>query len=343
MTSPFKIVDLTLKLDKKVPLTASEMGAVMGQIVTGEASDEQIENFLLSLRKKGETAIEIASAAAVMRKHATRLPLEIPDLLDTCGTGGDEKGTINVSTLSALVACAAGARVAKHGNRSVSSVCGSADLLELLGVKVDLGPEQVAACIETTGFGFFFAPKFHPAMRYAMPARKRIRGKTVFNVLGPLSNPAGATHQLLGVYEARLVPLLAQVLLKLGSRRAMVVHGADGVDEISLSGPTRVAEIREGKIEEYEMTPEDFNMKREPVANLRVASKEESCAAAQRVIAGDNNAASKIVCLNAAAALYLAEKCRSVKEGMLLAMNALENGLVEKKLRQIVRTTQAAS
>ena len=340
--SPFAIVDITLKLNKKEALTSKEMNAVMEQIVTGSASDSQIEEFLLALRAKGETPEEIASAAKTMRKHAVRLSSEVPDLLDTCGTGGDNHRTLNISTLSALVACAAGAKVAKHGNRSVSGVCGSADLLEMLGVKIELTPEKVLQSIEKTGFGFFFAPNFHPATRYAMPARKKIKGKTLFNLLGPLANPANASRQLLGVYDKRLVPVFAEVLLKLGASRALVVHGEDGLDEISLSAATQVAEIKDGKIREYRVMPEDFNMKQESLESLRVGSKEESRDVALKVLAGDSNAASKIVCLNAAAALYVADKVRSIKEGILMSMDALENGLAEKKLKQISQFSQKA-
>ncbi len=341
-SSPFKIVDMILKLGKKESLTVKEMTHVMEQLVSGECSDSQIEEFLLMLREKGETAEEIAAAAKVMRKHALAFPENIPDLLDTCGTGGDNQRLLNVSTLSALVACAAGAKVAKHGNRSVSSVCGSADLLEMLGIKIDLPPEKILQCIHETGFGFFFAPAFHPATRFAMPARKKIKGKTIFNLLGPLANPAGASRQLLGVYESRLVPVMAEVLLKLGTQHAFVVYGTDGVDEISLSAETLIAEIKDGKISHSKALPEDFNLKREPLENLRVSSKEESCQTALKVIQGDVGAASKITCINAAAALYLAGKAKSLKEGLLLAMDALENGNVEKKLKQIVHFTQKA-
>ncbi len=338
----FKIVDIILKLGKKKPLTAGEMNLAMEQIMSGNASDSQIEEFLLALREKGETVDEIVAAAKVMRRHALGLSKEVPDLLDTCGTGGDNQCTLNVSTLSALVACAAGAKVAKHGNRSVTSVCGSADLLEMLGVKIDLPPETVLRCIEETGFGFFFAPQFHPAIKQAMPARKKIKGKTLFNLLGPLTNPAKASRQLLGVYEKRLVPLLAQALLKLGIERALVVHGDDGLDEISVSGATNVAEIRQGSVMQYRVLPEDFNLKQEPIENLRVSSKEESLDLALKVIQGDVNAASKIVCLNAAAALYLSDKVHSIKEGILMAMDMLQDRRVEKKLKQVAQFSQKA-
>ena len=338
--SPFNIVDMTIKLEKKVSLTTGEMTAVMEEIVSGNASDGQIEEFLVTLGKKGETAREITAAARVRRKHALHLPREIPNLLDTCGTGGDMQNTPNVSTLAALVACAAGAKVAKHGNRSVSSACGSADLLEMLGVKIDLGPTQVMRCIEETGFGFFFAPNFHPGTRHASSARKKIKGKTLFNLLGPLANPANASLQLMGVYERRLVPIMAEALHKLGAKRAMVVHGEDGLDELSLSAATSVAELKDGQIREYRVRPEDFNLKEEPIENLRVYSKEENLKTALRVLESEAIAATKIVCLNAGAALMIAGKVSSVKQGILMAMDTIESGLADKKLKQIARFTQ---
>jgi len=321
-------------------LSAPEMKATMTRLMAGQMADADIERFLIDLRDRGETAVEIAAAAEVMRENAVKLPKSFPDLLDTCGTGGDGLRTLNVSTLAALVATAAGARVAKHGNRSVSSVCGSADLLEKLGMKIDLTPSQVADCIEKTRFGFFFAPNFHPAVKAAMPARKRIQGKTLFNILGPLSNPAGAAFQIVGVYEDRLVKLVAQALAKLGTSRALVVHGKDGLDEISLSGETRIAEIKGGELLEYTVVPEDFNMKREPLENLRCLTVEQNVETAKRVLAGDSGAATKIVCLNAAAALYVAGKAGSIKEGVLAAMDVFESGRAEKTLNAVVKFTQ---
>ena len=324
----------------KKSLTANEMKVAMRRIMTGEMADPDIEAFLTQLRERGETAVEVAAAAEVMREHAVKLPKAFDDLLDTCGTGGDGLQTLNVSTLSAIVACAAGARVAKHGNRSVSSVCGSADVLEALGVKIDLSADAVAECLGQTGFGFFFAPLFHPAVKAAMPARKRIGGKTLFNILGPLSNPANAAFQVIGVYEDRLVPIVAGALDKLGIRRALVVHGKDGLDEISLSGPTSVAELREGRVSEYSVVPEDFGLKREPLENLRCRTPQQSLEAARSVLRGDNGAPTKIVCLNSAAALYVAGKTASIKEGVLAAMDALEAGLADKKLKAIAHFTQ---
>jgi anthranilate phosphoribosyltransferase len=321
-------------------LNATEMKSRMIKIMSGAMPEGEIEAFLIELRERGESPVEIAAAAQVMRDNALKLPREFPDLLDTCGTGGDSQSTVNVSTLAALVAASAGARVAKHGNRSVSSVCGSADLLEKLGVKIDLTPEKVAACLEKTRFGFFFAPIFHPAVKAVMPVRRKIKGKTIFNILGPLSNPANAAYQLIGVYEERLVRIVAESLSRLGVKRAIVVHGKDGLDEISLSGETMLAELDNGRITESAVVPEDFGMKREPLENLRCHTPEENLESARRVLAGDSNAASKIVCLNAAAALYVAGKANSIKEGVLAAMNALESGAAEKTLKAVVTFSQ---
>lgn len=330
------VADALIRMGKGQSLTPAQMTSAMEAIVAGLVQDAQIEQFLLALREKGESVEEITAAAKVMRNAAIKLPKKFPDLLDTCGTGGDEQHTLNISTLSALVACAAGAQVAKHGNRSVSSVCGSADLLEMMGVKIDLSPEKVAECISKTGFGFFFAPQFHPATRHAMPARKKIQGKTLFNLLGPLANPAEARYQLLGVYSAALVKPMAQVLAHLGVERALVVHGHDGLDEISLSGKTSICEVMGKEISHYEVVPEDFNLKRESIESLRCATKDASHKMALQVLAGDQSAALKIVSLNAAAALYACGKVKTIKEGVLQALDALETGLAKRKLAAIV-------
>ncbi len=332
-----------VKLRQKKMLTSGEMKSLMRGVMSGAVQDGDIESMLLILRERGESALEIAAAAEVMRENALKLPQEFPDLLDTCGTGGDGLKTLNISTLAALVAAAAGVRVAKHGNRSVSGICGSADLLEMLGVKIDLPPEAVARCLEKTGFGFFFAPLFHPAVKAAMPARKRIQGKTLFNILGPLSNPAGARTQLVGVYEERLVEIVAEALKKLGSVRAMVVHGSDGLDEISLSGETKIAELKNGRVTHYTVAPEDFGLKREPLENIRCLTPQDAKNAALKVLHDDSSAATKIVSLNAAAALYVSGKAHSIKEGVLLAMDALDGGLVEKKLKAVADFSRMAA
>jgi anthranilate phosphoribosyltransferase len=332
-----QITNLDAKLNKGESLSGPEMTGAMEEIISGTLETGQIEGFLLALRKKGESVTEIAAAARVMRAHALKLSRSYPELLDTCGTGGDGKYTLNVSTLAALVACAAGARVAKHGNRSVSSVCGSADLLELLGVAVDLEPAAVERMISATGFGFFFAPRFHPAVKHAMPARKNIKGKTLFNILGPLSNPAGACHQLLGVYEERLVETCAGVLGELGSKRALVVHGADGLDEISISGTTIVAELTEGVVNTYTISPEEFGISKAPAEALYCAKKEENKECALQILKGRPGPGFDIVRLNAAAALYAAGKAVSIQEGVLAATKALISGAAFKKLEEITR------
>ncbi len=328
------------RLRRRRSLDTESMARAMEAIVRGEASDDAIEAFLLALRAKGETDVEIGAAARVMRGHCVRLSKSYPDLLDTCGTGGDSKGTINVSTLAAIVAAAAGARVAKHGNRSVSSVSGSADLLEGLGVRVDLEPEAVEACIERTGFGFFFAPRFHPATRLAMPARKRIQGKTVFNLLGPLCNPAGAGYQLLGVYAEALVPVLARVLADLGTRRALVVHGLDGMDEITTCERTSVAEVSRGVVNSYRVAPEDFGLPRAVPEELAVASREAAVEAARGVLAGQEGAKTDIVLLNAGAALFVTGRARSIKEGIAAGRATLRSGAALRKLGEIAAFTQ---
>lgn len=335
-----QITNLDAKLNKGESLSGPEMTGAMEEIISGTLETGQIEGFLLALRKKGESVTEIAAAARVMRAHALKLSRSYPELLDTCGTGGDGKHTLNVSTLAALVACAAGARVAKHGNRSVSSVCGSADLLELLGVAVDLEPAAVERMISATGFGFFFAPRFHPAVKHAMPARKNIKGKTLFNILGPLSNPAGACHQLLGVYEERLVETCAGVLRELGSKRALVVHGADGLDEISISGPTIVAELTEGVVNTYTISPDEFGISKAPAEALYCAKKEENKERALQILKGRPGPGFDIVRLNAAAALYAAGKAVSIQEGVLAATKTLAGGSAFQKLEEIVAFTR---
>ena len=330
------IRDILPKLKSKASLSAEEMSGAMEDIVSGRAGGGDIENFLLALREKGETVSEIVSAAKVMRSHALHLSKNYPELLDTCGTGGDNQRTFNVSTLSALVACACGVKVGKHGNRSVSSLCGSADLLEMLGIKIDLLPAQIEKSIEKTGFGFFFAPLFHPATKFAMTARKKISGKTIFNILGPLSNPAGAAHQLVGVYEEKLVSIFAEALLKLGSQRAMIVHGKEGLDEISISGETLAAEISGGRIKNYTIKPEELGFKLSPIASLRCDSKEKSHEEAVKILKGEKSSRSDIVCLNAAAALWVAEKASTLKQGVAIVREALESGAVLKKLEQII-------
>lgn len=275
-----------------------------------------------------------------MRAHAVKLSKNYPDLLDTCGTGGDNQKTFNVSTLSAIVACAAGAAVGKHGNRSVSSLCGSADLLEMMGVRLDAEPGEVEQSLAATGFGFFFAPYFHPATKSVMPARKNIRGKTIFNILGPLSNPANAKHQLVGVYEERLVGVLAEVLLQLGIQKAMVVFGREGLDEISLSGETAAAQISGGQIKMLTLRPEAFGFKQASIETLRCDSKEKNLEIAMKILNAEKSPRSDIVAFNAGAALFVADKASSIKEGIAMAQNVLQNGTALTRLEQIVSFSQ---
>lgn len=331
------------KLSQKESLNSEEMTAAMELVVSGKALDEEIERFLLVLREKGETAVEIVSAAKVMRKHAVKLSKVYPDLLDTCGTGGDGQHTLNISTLAALVACAAGAKVAKHGNRSVSSVSGSADILESLGIKIDLPVETIEKSLNATDFAFFFAPQFHPATRFAMPARKKIQGKTIFNILGPLSNPANVSYQVIGVYDKRLLETMAKALLDLCVKRALVVHGLDGVDEISISSETMVMEFDSGKLKNYQISPEACGIKKSSLEALRCRSKEEAKALALDVLKGIEGPAFDAVSLNAAAALYVSGRTHSIKDGVESAKLYLKKGAVYNKLQEIISFTQKAS
>lgn len=331
------------KLARREGLEPAEMTEAMEAIVSGSAAQADIEAFLIGLREKGETVQEIAAAVRVMRRHAVHLSKAYPDALDTCGTGGDAKHTLNVSTLGALAAAAAGARVAKHGNRSISSSCGSADILEALGVPVDPGPEALERALVSCGFAFFFAPRFHPATRHAMPARQKIKGKTIFNLLGPLANPAGALRQLVGVYDVSLVEKIAEVLKELGSERALVVHGLDGTDEISLSAPTAAAELSGGRVRRFEILPEDLGFRRRPLESLRCETRDDALAAARSVLRGDKGPRLDVVCLNAGAAIQVAGLVPTLGEGVALARRALETGATERKLKEIIQALTVGS
>ncbi len=316
-------------------MSASEVTRMMQSIMAGRLDDGDIRDFLIDLHKEGETVEEITAAALVMREHALRFPVAFEGIVDTCGTGGDAKNTLNVSTISAIVAASAGAVVAKHGNRSISSSCGSADLLEMLGIKIDLSIEALVKLIRTTGFGFFFAPNFHPATRHAMAARKSIQGKTIFNLLGPLTNPAGAKFQVIGVYDVEWVEPMAQVLKALGSERALVVCGTDGMDEISICAPTQVAELQYGRIKKYEVKPEDFGIKPAPLSSLQVATKEQAKEAALKIFNGNSGPMSDIVLLNAGAALYVSDLAPTIKDGFSLARMSVRHGAALKKYDDI--------
>ncbi len=322
-------------------LTPEQMTTVMRLIMTGEATPAQIGGFLIGLRMKGETVDEIAAAAQVMRELATGVKVTGEHVVDIVGTGGDATNTFNVSTACTFVVAAAGGRVAKHGNRSVSSRSGSADLLEAAGVNLDLTPEQVAECIERVGVGFMFAPKHHSAMKHAIGPRREMGVRTVFNVLGPLTNPAGAPNQLLGVFSAELVEPLAEVLRKLGSHHVLVVHAEDGMDEISIGAPTRVAELRDGRIETYTIAPEQFDLPRGSIAELQVHSAEESLAIIRRVLDDEAGPARDIVLLNAGAALCAADLADTLDAGIRLADTQLATGAAREKLEQLVAVSNS--
>lgn len=322
-------------------LSGDDMTSVMRQIMTGECTPSQIGGFLVGLHMKGETVDEISAAARVMRDLATRVEVDADRLVDTAGTGGDSSGSFNISTASALVAAAAGARVAKHGNRSMTSNSGSADVLEAAGVKLDISPAKVASCIDSVGVGFMFAPAHHGAMKHAIGARKELAVRTVFNVLGPLTNPAGAPNQVIGVFHADLVELMANVLKQLGSRHVMVVHAEDGMDEISISAPTRVAELKDGEVRCYTVTPADFGMQTASLDELRVGSAEESLAMIRAVFADNPGPARDIVCLNAGAAIYVAGCAESLAAGVEAARVAISSGKAAEVLQNLVAETNA--
>jgi anthranilate phosphoribosyltransferase len=321
-------------------LTEAEAAAVMEEIMSGEATPAQFGAFVTALRLKGETVDEIAGMARVMRENARRVHVE-GVLLDTCGTGGDARGTFNVSTAAAFVAAGAGARVAKHGNRAMTSRCGSADVLEALGARIDLSPEQVKACLEETGVGFMFAPSFHPAMKFAAGPRREIGVRTVFNILGPLTNPAGAACQVLGVAEPSLAETMAQVLARLGSRRALVVHGRDGLDEMSISGPTLVCELAGGRVRQYEVTPQDVGLALYEAASVAGGTPEENAVALREVLAGRPGPQRDIVLLNAAAGLVALERAAALAEGVSLAAQAIDSGAARERLDRFVAVTNS--
>ena len=321
-------------------LSYDEMTGIMRAIMTGEATQAQIGGFLVGLRMKGETVDEIAAAAAVMRALATKVPVGRKHLVDTCGTGGDARGTFNVSTAAAFVVAAAGGKVAKHGNRSVSSSSGSADVLETAGARLDLTPDQVAECVETVGVGFLFAPLYHSAMKHAVGPRREMGVRTIFNLLGPLTNPAEAPNQLLGVFAAHWVRPIAEVLRALGSERVLVVHAEDGLDEISIAGPTRVAELSDRQVREYVVEPGDFGLAADSLESIRVESAEESLGLIRSAFAGDPGAAGNIIALNAGGAIYAAGLVDNLDEGVARARELLTGGQAAAKLEEFVTYTK---
>ncbi len=331
---------------EKQDLDRSQMNDVMRLIMTGEATQAQIGGFLVGLRMKGETTEEITGAAEIMRELATPVSVSNERLVDTCGTGGSGSNKFNVSTASAIVAAAAGARVAKHGNRAASSKSGSADLLEAAGAEIMLTPEEVARCIDEVGVGFLFALSHHGAMKHAIGPRKEMIVRTIFNMLGPLTNPAGATRQVMGIYDGSKLRTIAEVLKALGSEHVMVVHSADGLDEISIADETRVAELKDGEITEYTLTPEELGAARTSLDPLRVEDAEESLTLVRAALDGSNEAASDMVSLNAGAAIYVAGCATSLTNGVEMARDAIGSGLAKEKLAefaQFTREVKAAS
>ena len=335
-------------------LVEAEMIEVMNQIMGGEATQAQVGAFITALRMKGETIEEITGAARVMRDHATpirvgkaldidreEINLDRETILDTCGTGGSGTKSFNISTTVAFVVSACGVKVAKHGNRSISSACGSADVLESLGVNLNVTPEQVELCINEVGVGFLFAPALHGAMKHAIGPRREIGIRTIFNILGPLTNPAGADRQVLGVYDEKLVEVLAKVLVKLGCQRGFVVHGKDGMDEITLTGPTRVAEINEGQVTLSTIEPEDFGLRRCLLSDLQGGDAEENAAIVRDVLAGSEGPKRDVVLLNAAYALVAAGITENVDAGLQKARNMIDDGLAKAKLEGLVNLTNA--
>ena len=313
-------------------LAASGMEAVMEEIMTGKADTGQVVSFLTALNKKGETAQEITAAASVMRRHVTAIHVDKEPLLDTCGTGGDRKGSFNVSTVVAFVASGSGITVAKHGNRSVSSSCGSADILEALGININMPGKKIERCLNDVGIAFLFAPNLHPAMKYAMPARKQIGTRTIFNILGPLTNPAGATHQLVGVYDRHWTNILATVLGNLGTIHALVVHSEDGLDEIATTAKTFVCEEYKGKLNSYEINPQDYGFSKVKLEDLGGGTVSRNVKIMLDVLNGKAGPKRDIVVLNAAAAIYVADKVKSIKEGISLASESIDSGRALKKL-----------
>ena len=321
-------------------LSESEMQQVMQAIMTGEATPAQIGGFLVGLRMKGETVAEITAAAKVMRDLSSKVSVSAEHLVDTCGTGGDASGTFNISTISAVVAAAAGARVAKHGNRSVSSKSGSADVLEQAGVNLNLSAEQVAQCIEQAGVGFMFAPLHHSAMKHAIGPRKEMAVRTIFNLLGPLTNPASAPNQVLGVFSRHWLQPLAQVLKALGSEHVMVVHAEDGLDEISIASPTWVAELKQGEINTYSIKPEDFGIQQSTLDTIKAVDADASLNIIQQVLDNVDGAAKDIVCLNAGAAIYVAGISDSHQQGVEKARQVIADGSAKAIWQKLITVSQ---
>ena len=350
MTSPI-ITEAVRTLVEKKDLTRIEAAAAMEAIMSGAATNAQIAAFLTALRMKGETVEELIGFAQVMRQKAVRVRTRGEEvaaltgtdremLIDTCGTGGDAAGTFNVSTATAFVVAGAGLKVAKHGNRSVSSLCGSADVVETLGINLELSPAQVARCVDEVGIGFLYAPLLHTAMKHVMAARREMGVRTVFNMLGPLTNPANANAQVIGVYSRALTEPLARVLAELGTIRAFVVHGADGLDEISNTGESEISEVREGVVRSYTVRPEDFGIPRATIRDLQGGDREENAQIIRRILQGETGPKRDIVLMNAAAALVVGARAKDLKEGVALAAHSIDSGSARAKLEALVALSQ---
>ena len=333
------IKDVLAKLADRINLSAQEAETVLCEIMDGMVTPAQIAAYLMGLRQKGETVDEIVGSARAMRSRASRVRLGASIVVDTCGTGGDGANTFNISTTAAFVVAGAGITVAKHGNRSVSSRSGSADVLSALGVKIDLEPNRMVDCIDEVGIGFLFAPHYHSAMKYCAGPRQEMGIRTILNVLGPLTNPAGATHQVLGVYEAQKTEILGRVLMELGSQHCFVIHGMDGLDEITLSDRTRVSEGKGGVVSSYFIAPEEFDLPRVPRKEFAGGSPEDNARIVKEVLQGRKGAKRDIVCLNAAPAMVAGQKAKTLQEGFRLAQRTIDSGAAAGKLDQLMAYT----
>ncbi|HVM96847.1 MAG TPA: anthranilate phosphoribosyltransferase [Candidatus Acidoferrales bacterium] len=331
--------DAIARVVARESLSEREVEAVLRQIMQGVATPAQIGGLLVALRMKGETVDEIVGAARAMRAHAVRVEPERDDLVDTCGTGGDQRGTFNISTAAAFIAAGAGVSIAKHGNRAMSGVVGGADVLEALGVKIELEPARVTRCVDEGGIGFLFAPVFHPAMRHASGPRRELGVRTIFNLLGPLSNPAGARRQVVGVFAVEWIEPLARALGRLGAQHALVVHGADGLDEISLAAPTQVAEWKDGELTSYQVTPEALGFNRCRPEDLVVQTREEAASMIRGVLADAAGPRRDIAVINAAAAIYVGGKAPTLVAGIRLAEESIRSGRARQKLEKMVELT----
>lgn len=334
-----KMIKKTIaQLIKKQDLSQNIVRQAMEEIMTGLASPAQIAAFLTALRLKGETVEEITACVNVMRRHVTKVKSQ-KNLLDTCGTGGDGSGTFNISTISALAAAAAGVTVAKHGNKSVSSRCGSADLLATMGVKIEIEPQRMQRCLNEIGFAFLYAPLLHKAMKYATPVRREMGIRTIFNILGPLTNPAGANYQLLGVYAPGLTEVLAKVLKNLGSKHVLVVHGEDGLDEVTTTGSTQISELKNSRVKTYQINPAEFGIKQARPQDLKGGEPLFNAKLTQDVLRGKGGLRRDIVLLNAGCAIYAADKASSIKEGIAQAAEAIDSGKAREKLELLKKFT----